>query len=430
MHDYSLAISGQVAELQCAAEAMNQTYEIIRNTILLIMAASFVVWLFIRSLKRSEDPARNVFKWVLTAVFFVGFLLVQRSLWKMTGRGLVGDFGPAALIAGSAAVFGIVISIIWAPAIGALVAKPLTSMFDGGDEEPEPRPFYSIARAQQKKGNYAAALAEVHKQLDKFPDDYEGTMLLAELLAENFSDLPGAELTVHGLCSQAGLPRQQIAAALNQLADWHLKLHQDREAARAALEKILMLFPDTDVALQAAQRIAHLADDRMLVGRHDRKRIPVTKGVDNLGLLHDHSHLMPTEIDPAKQAGDYVKHLVEHPLDTEAREKLALIYADYYQRLDLAADQLEQLIQQPNQPSKLVVHWLNLLADLQLKHANDLAAARQALQRIIDQYPGLAAAENAQRRLDILKLELKGKEKGQAVALGSYDQNIGLKRRA
>ena len=125
-----------------------------------------------------------------------------------------------------------------------------------------------------------------------------------------------------------------------------------------------------------------------------------------------------------------MKHLAEHPQDSEAREKLALIYAHHYQRLDLAADQLEQLIQQPNQPAKQVVHWLNLLADLQLKYASDLVAARQALQRIIDQYPGLAAAENAQRRMDILKLELKGKEKGQAVALGSYEQNIGLKRRA
>jgi len=122
-----------------------------------------------------------------------------------------------------------------------------------------------------------------------------------------------------------------------------------------------------------------------------------------------------------------VKHLAEHPMDSEAREKLALIYADHYQRLDLAADQLEQLIQQTNQPAKQVVHWLNLLADLQIKHATDPAAARQTLQRIIDKFPGLAAASNAQRRLDLLKLELKGNEKSQAVRLGSYEQNIGLR---
>jgi hypothetical protein len=183
------------------------------------------------------------------------------------------------------------------------------------------------------------------------------------------------------------------------------------------------------MALQAAQRIAHLGDAEMLLSPHDRKRFAVPEGIKNLGLLKDQSHLIPAEIDPAELAAGYVKHLEAHPLDSEAREKLALIYADHYQRLDLATDQLEQLIQQPDQPAKQVVHWLNLLAHLQIKHANDLAAARQALQRIIDQYPGLAAAENAQRRLDILRLELKGKEKSQAVALGSYEQNIGLKSR-
>ena len=190
-----------------------------------------------------------------------------------------------------------------------------------------------------------------------------------------------------------------------------------------------MLFPNTEMALQAAQRIAHLSGREMMLAPHDRRRIAMPKGVENLGLLKDQSHLMPAEIDPAKLAGDYVQHLTVHPLDSEAREKLALIYANHYQRLDLAADQLEQLIRQPNQPAKQVVRWLHLLADLQLNLANDLAAARQSLQRIVDQYPGLAAAENAQRRLDIVKLELKGKEKSQAVTLGSYEKNIGLKGR-
>ena len=112
------------------------------------------------------------------------------------------------------------------------------------------------------------------------------------------------------------------------------------------------------------------------------------------------------------------------------REKLAVLYAEHYQRLDLATDQLEQLILLPNQPAKQIGHWLNLLADLQIKHAHDLTAAQQTLQRIIDQYPDWAAAHNAQRRLDILKLELKGKGKRQPIKLGAYEQNIGLKRKA
>jgi len=66
-----------------------------------------------------------------------------------------------------------------------------------------------------------------------------------------------------------------------------------------------------------------------------------------------------------------VKHLEQHPLDTEVREKLAILYADHYQRLDMATGELEQLIEEPNQPSKRVAHWLNLLADLQIRHGAD-----------------------------------------------------------
>jgi ABC-type transporter Mla subunit MlaD len=139
--------------------------------------------------------------------------------------------------------------------------------------------------------------------------------------------------------------------------------------------------------------------------------------------------LRPVETDPATVAAALVKHLEEHPLDSHERESLAVVYANHYQRLDLAADQLEQLIQQPNQPAKNVVHWLNLLADLQVQGGSSVEEVQRTLQRIIDQYPDLAAAGNAQRRLDVVKLELKAKQKSQAVKLGSYEQDLGLKKR-
>ena len=126
-------------------------------------------------------------------------------------------------------------------------------------------------------------------------------------------------------------------------------------------------------------------------------------------------------------ASSLVKHLEEYPEDGEARERLALIYAEHYQRLDMAADQIEQLVAQPNAPAKQVVHWLNMLADLQIKHAGDLDGARSSLQRIVDLYPRAAAAESAKTRAVHLALELRAKTKSQAVKLGSYEQNIGLK---
>ncbi len=86
------------------------------------------------------------------------------------------------------------------------------------------------------------------------------------------------------------------------------------------------------------------------------------------------------------------------------------------------------MIAQPNQPGRLVVHWLNLLADLQIRGGAGFEVAQQTLQRIVDRAPEVAAAEIARHRLALLRLEIKAKAKSQAVKLGSYEQNIGLKR--
>jgi hypothetical protein len=122
-----------------------------------------------------------------------------------------------------------------------------------------------------------------------------------------------------------------------------------------------------------------------------------------------------------------VAHLQLHPLDAEAREQLALIYADHYNRMDLATDQYEQLITCPNQPQKRVVGWLNSLADLQIRHDADYDTVRATVQRIIDLFPNSAPAGVAASRITHLKLELKGRQKGQSVKLGTYEQDIGLK---
>jgi hypothetical protein len=126
-------------------------------------------------------------------------------------------------------------------------------------------------------------------------------------------------------------------------------------------------------------------------------------------------------------AGKYVRHLEEFPYDNDARENLALLYANHYQRLDLATGQLEQLIAFPNQPTRQVVRWLNLLADLQIQFEASEESIRQTLERIVESYPKTAAAETASHRLAHLRLELRGKKQSQAVKLGSYEQNIGLK---
>ncbi|MCX6904145.1 MAG: hypothetical protein NTW03_11855 [Verrucomicrobia bacterium] len=122
-----------------------------------------------------------------------------------------------------------------------------------------------------------------------------------------------------------------------------------------------------------------------------------------------------------------VKHLEEFPEDNDARQKLAMLYAHHYQRLDLAVAELEQLIAQTQAPPRKVIEWLNLLADWQIELEQNEEAARLTLERIIELYPGHAAAQMAQQRLGRLKLELRKAEVSQSVKLGAYEQDLGLK---
>jgi hypothetical protein len=211
------------------------------------------------------------------------------------------------------------------------------------------------------------------------------------------------------------------------MADWYLEA-RNRDGARRSLEQIQQLLPNSEFALGAANRIAHLAGIDAIVAARQAKSYTVKEGVQNLGLRHDHEDFRPVTQDPAQLAGEYVKHLQEHPLDTEAREKLAIIYCDHYGRLDLASDQLEQMISQPHQPQRMIVHWLNLMADLQIRSGADYDTVRRTLERIIESNPNVGSAQMARNRIDRLKLELKTQDKNQAKQLGTYEQNIGLKQ--
>ena len=399
----------------------HRTFEIARDILATAIAIGAIGWFLVSCLKRSEDPARLVFKWILTALLIgfivrqVGPMLTASSMGAMVGLPLMG-------------ACAVLLVILWRHNIAGLIAKPFSDLYSGGSEEPIPHPAYSIAQSKQKKGTYLEAIAEARKQLERFPTDVEGQLLIAQIQAEDLKDMPAAELSIERFCAQPGHAPQNVAFALYSLADWHLQISQDRDAARRDLEKIIELFPGSEFALGAAHRVAHLGSQDMLLAPNERKKFTVVEGVQNLGLLRGRGPLQPEEPDPEQVAAECVKHLEEHPLDTEARERLAVIYADHYKRLDLATGELEQMIEQPNQPGRLVVHWLNVLADLQIRSGASHETVRDTLQRIIDRDPKAAAAEIARNRLSLLKLEMKSKAEGQAVKLGTYEHNIGLKR--
>lgn len=373
-----------------------------------IISAGLIVWTLYRWLSNSEEPRRLIIKWVATIVFLGLVLLISR---------LKPSMATAFALPGILVGIGIILAAIWAPNIGEWFAKPLTSMFDGGDEEIEPAPLYSIATNKIRKGDYHAAAFEIKQQLLKFPNDFKGQHMLAELQAKHLNDLPGAQVTIERLIAQPDHPPQEIVFALNELAEWHLKFAQDIEAARATLQNIIERFPDSEQAHQAHQRIAHLGTMETLLAPHDRPRIAVPRGPERLGLIKDQSALARPADDPVAQAEACAKLLQQNPLDHETRAKLALIYAEHFQRLDLALDQMEQLVQDPHQPPRQRIHHLNTIADLQIKFGRDIAAARATLQRIIDLNPAGASAETARHRIDRLPLELKATAERQTIKM-------------
>jgi tetratricopeptide (TPR) repeat protein len=400
---------------------MSHILQIVVNIFSLIAILGLAGWLFIRAFKRSTDPPMLIIKWIVTAAAL--YCLFAFAVPGFREGGFAAIFG---LIL--AAIFGVVMAILWRDSFIDIFANGLGSLYDGGSTPPEPKPYYSIALAKRKSYRPLEAIVEIRKQLAQFPNDYEGIHLLAAIQAEDLKDLPGAEITLNFFCNSPAAPPKQVAAALTQLADWHLKLAHDADSARAALEEIIAKFPGSELALAAAQRIAHLGGvEKILLAAQDRQPMAMPEGVKSIGLRDSLRDLIPAATDPAKLAADYVKHLEQHPLDTEAREKLAILYAAHYRRLDLATIELAQLINEPNQPPKHVAHWLNLLADLQIRSGADYDTVRPTLGKIIEHFPNMAVAELAQSRLNCLKLEIKGKKETPDVKLGVYEQNIGLK---
>src|SRR5687767_3366813 len=122
-------------------------------TILLsVLSGMLILWTLYRWLSGSEEPRRLVIKWIAT-------LALASIIFFILGLGATPQ--RAYIVPGIVALIGIIIGSIWAPNIGGSLAKPFTSIFDGGDEEIEPQPLYSIAINKMRKGEFQAAAFEI-----------------------------------------------------------------------------------------------------------------------------------------------------------------------------------------------------------------------------------------------------------------------------
>src|SRR5215475_12333787 len=111
----------------------SQAIEIVRGTVILLVAIGLFAWLMARSLKRSEDPPRLIVKWVVSAIV-IGFML-----WKISPLAESGGSGSWMAVV-MTLICGLILAVIWRHSMGEIIARPFEVLYNGGDIAPEPRP--------------------------------------------------------------------------------------------------------------------------------------------------------------------------------------------------------------------------------------------------------------------------------------------------
>lgn len=261
-------------------------------------------------------------------------------------------------------------------------------------------PSYARAQARINFGNYEEAEMEVIRELEQYEDDFEGWMMLAELYATHFHDVPAADQTVSDLCEQTAVTPVQVGIALNRLADWHLKLAHDPVAARATLTRLCERLAGTHMERMARQRIAQLPATREALLEQERGRtLRLPAAADD--------HPPPVEPlsrdDAERHAHACVAALNRNPDDLPARERFARLLAEHLGNTAIAIEQMELLLALPDQPETKRAEWLMAIAGWQARE--NPARAQLVYERIVRDHPKTAQGFAAQRRLNLIHLQ-------------------------
>lgn len=104
---------------------MNHTLEFIRGICIVVSFVILGSLILVRWFQRSEDDAGVLIIKIAVTIplALLAFISVK---W-------FGPFGPFVIV-----FCGIIFSVMWTPNIGAWMVRPLTSLFDGGSEPPDP----------------------------------------------------------------------------------------------------------------------------------------------------------------------------------------------------------------------------------------------------------------------------------------------------
>ncbi len=267
-------------------------------------------------------------------------------------------------------------------------------------------PDYSRAVAKMQFGKFSEAEWEVISELEKCEDDVEGWMMLAELYATHFHDLPAADQTIRDLCEQTNVTPSQVAVALHRLADWQLKEGADPVAARRALEEVCRRFPGSHLDKMARLRLQAIPATReeLLAQRQVKTfHLPVLGTEAGRAVEAEPVPMNPEEA--RSRATELVEKLKVNPNDAPAREAFARLLAEQLGQTDLALEQMELLLRMGEPAPETAAGWLARMAEWQVRYKQDSGAAQELLERLSHQYPQTPQAFEAQARLTALRVE-------------------------
>jgi len=340
-------------------------------------------WVLFAASRSLEGDARADFK-ALCLTSLIGMLLPAAGITYLGGWPIVGlaVFSMMAPIAG------------YAPSILRTQKLP---------------PMYARAVAKMKFGKYGEAEWMIIQELEKCEDDFEGWMMLAELYANQFKDMAEAEQTVLEICDQPRTTSSQVAVALHRLADWYLKLSQDPDAARRALQTICDRLPGTHLARMAQLRLNQLPQTAQdLLEQQTASPIPLPALGDQL----DEPAPVNMEMDrhkSAEMANACAEKLRLDPNNVQAREKFARILTERLNKPDLGIEQMTLLLNMPEQTEAKRAEWLGTIAAWHLRYRQDPDTGRNFLERVVHEFPNTPQALVARRRIRLLDAEVRGK---------------------
>lgn len=138
---------------------MSHIFHFVWDMVLPGIGIVFMAWLFWYCFQRSHDRGALIFKWIISG-------LVLSYVWRVVYPEVSGNLGYGDIFAlFQMWVVGVALFAIWRHSIIDLVANPLGNIFDGGNIEVEPKPYYSIALAKRKLNKPLEAIVEIRNQL-------------------------------------------------------------------------------------------------------------------------------------------------------------------------------------------------------------------------------------------------------------------------